>query len=77
MAKDPKESLVAPVRSDDLKSSDTRNTSEDGLNGKQVAKKLNDNKTHDQELVSLSLSIMILQRSITDYQGCFLLPFTE
>ncbi|EHS63688.1 26S proteasome regulatory subunit N1 [Puccinia graminis f. sp. tritici CRL 75-36-700-3] len=49
MAKDPKESLVAPVRSDDVKPSDKKK-SEDGLNGKQVAKKLNDNKTHDQEL---------------------------
>jgi hypothetical protein len=77
MAKDPKESLVAPVRSDDLKPSDKKNTSEDGLNGKQVAKKLNDNKNHDQELVSPSLSIMIFESFITDYQGCFLLPFTE
>ncbi|KAI9631397.1 hypothetical protein KEM48_014371 [Puccinia striiformis f. sp. tritici PST-130] len=49
MAKDPKESLVAPVRSDDPKPSDKKK-SEDGLNGKEVAKKLNDNKNHDQEL---------------------------
>jgi len=50
MAKDPNESLVAPVRSDDVKPSDKKSKSEDGLNGKQVAQKLRDNKTHDQEL---------------------------
>lgn len=49
MAKDPRESLVAPVRSEDPKPSD-KNKAEDGLNGKQVAKKLKDNKNQEQEL---------------------------
>lgn len=51
MARELKKALADPVRSDDQSNKKTTQTSEgDGLNGKDVAKKLNDNMIHDQEL---------------------------